>query len=511
MKRVSDSKLFIKLIKSLLYIIGFFKGSRYGYSQDYEDNFKTMDLSEKLWWAYKALVRQIENAEAGKDIEGYFARQEFEFRERDSFHTEGGSAITEGRPVNAESGPGVWGNRPVIEEDRPVIEEDRPVIEEDRPVNEERGSFIKEGRLIITAGGDLSCSEVISPESTQHLWDDVENFYMTGDIVCANLESPIDPSMPVKELPAVCLTAPALNTTPEMFERYARGGAGINFFSTANNHSLDQGEAGLLATLDFLDSKSYMHVGTSRTSEEQSEIPVIEKNGVRVAFISYTYCLNRYDPIPGKEYMTNVIRLNKPGTDISLIEEHVAAAHRKGADVIIALLHWSIEFETYPVENVIKMGHRIMECGVDIIIGGHPHVAQPMEKYHFYDPYSGHGKDGFIIYSLGELVSYNAFSRNSRLALLLRIELSGGKDGGLESTRITGIKVLPVYTLIRRGENGSYDYRLLDFRKTMMQLEKGINSYGFKRKEVLELKRLERLLYDKLLPVKHAALLDWGS
>ena len=508
MRRVSDTKIFIGLFKILFRMIGFLKGSKYKYSQPYEDNFKTMDLSEKLWWAYKALIRQIENAEAGKDIEGYFARQELEFGNRDSYLTEGEPAAMEGRPETAESRPAVMESRSVFAESRSAVMESRPVFAESRPAVTEYRPGARKGSLIITAGGDLSCSDVISPESTLHLWDEVEDFYMTGDIVCANLESPVDPSKPAEKLPAVCLTAPGLNTTPEMFERYARGGAGINFFSTANNHSLDQGEDGLLATLEFLDSKGCMHVGTSRTSGEQMDIPVIEKNGIRVAFISYTYCLNSFDPIPGKEYMTNMIRLNKPGTDISLIEEHVAAAHRKKADVIIALLHWSIEFETYPIENVINMGHKIMECGVDIIIGGHPHVAQPMEKYQFYDPYSGRERYGFIVYSLGELVSYNAFSRNSRLALLLRIELSGGKDGGSESTTITGIKVLPVYTLIRRGENGGCDYRLLNFRKTMKQLENGINPYGFGRKEKMELKRLERLLYDKLLPEKHATLLD---
>jgi hypothetical protein len=452
MRRISDTNLFIELFRILLRIIGFLKGSKYKYSQAYEDNFRTMDLSEKIWWAYKALVKQIENAEAGKEIEGYFALQELEFGKRDPFHAQ--------------------------------------------------------GVITVTAGGDLSCSKVISPESTLHLWDEVEDFYMAGDIVCANLESPVDPSKPAEELPSVCLTAPGLNTTPEMFERYARGGAGVNFFSTANNHSLDQGETGLLATLEFLDSRGCMHVGTSRTPEEQSDIPVIEKNGIRVAFIAYTYCLNRYDPIPGKEYMTNMIRLNKPETDISLIEEHVAAARRKKADVIIALLHWSIEFETYPVENVINMGHRIMECGVDVIIGGHPHVAQPMERYRYFDPYSMREKNGFIVYSLGELVSYNAFSMDSRLAMLVKIEFSGRKDEGQGSTVITGVKVLPVYTLIRKGLNGGCDYRLLDFRKTMKQLENGINPFCLGKKEVIELKRLERLLYRKLLPVKHAELLD---
>ncbi len=434
----------IALLKLFLRIYGFLRGSRFKYSQVYEDNFKYMGLGEKLWWGYKALIRQIEKAEKGKGIEGYFAGQDLVYKAGEGFE--------------------------------------------------------EKCRISITAAGDLSTSEVVYPESTKHLWDDVEGFYFSGDIVCANLEAPLDISKPPGSVPEVCLTAPDLNTTPEMFERFTKGGKGVNFFSTANNHSVDQGESGLVATLDFLDSKGYRHVGTSRTKEEQYDMPVIEKNGISVAFISYTYCLNGYDPIPGKEYMTNVIRLNKPNTGISLIREHVECAHRKNADIIVAMLHWSLEFETYPIENIINMGHRIMECGVDIILGGHPHVAQPMEKYRFRDPFSGCEKDGFIVYSLGELVSYNAFSKNSRLALTIRLDISKGIENGAMRTIITGLKVLPIYTWVQRLENGGWDYRLLDFRKTLKLLEEDRNPYGFDPRQVKELKRLEKLLYGKLLP-----------
>lgn len=434
----------IFLAKQLLRVVGTFNGEKYKYSQEYEDNFKYMDIQEKLWWGYKALIKQVENGEKGKGIEEYFKNQDLTF-DRDS-------------------------------------------------------SFNAEKTVTISAGGDLSTSEVLTPDSLQHLWDDVEKFYFSGDIVCANLETPLYGEKPMSGVPTMCLAAPNLNTTPEMFECFARSGKGVNFFATANNHSLDMGEEGLVATLDFLDSKVYKHVGTARTLEEQMDIPIVDKNNIKIAFLSYTYCLNGHDPISGKEYMTNVIRLNKPDTDISLIKEHVKIAHEKGADIVVAMLHWSIEFETYPIENVIKMGHRIMECGVDIILGGHPHVAQPMEKYSFIDPFTKRRKDGFIVYSLGELVSYNAFSKNSRLAFLLKLQISKEIRQEESFTRVNKLEVLPIYTLVRKLENGEYDYRLLDFIKTMSKLSKGENSFGFTSIEIEELKRLEKLLYEKLLP-----------
>lgn len=442
----------ITLLKALLYVIGFFKGEKYKYSQEYEDNFKYMDVEEKIWWGYKSVIKQIENAEKGKGIEDYFAYQDLNF-EPDEF-------------------------------------------------------FTVKNKITLTVGGDLNSSELITPENTEHLWDDVEDFYFNADIVCANLEAPIVPSKASAGVPGMCLTAPKLNTSPEMFERFIHGGKGINFFSTANNHSLDQGEKGVIDTLDFLDTKGYKYVGTSRTKEEQDNIPVIEKNGIKVAFISYTYCLNGEDPIPGKEYMTNEIRLNKPDTDISLIEKHVKIARDKGADIVAAILHWSIEFETYPIENIIKMGHRIMECGVDMILGGHPHVAQPMEKYGFYDPIQKRNKEGFIVYSLGELVSLNLFSKNSRIANLVKLEISEGIENDNRVVKITDLKVLPIYTYFKNMKNVKSDYKVLDFIKILKDLENGKNLYDFSENDIEELKRLEQLVYNKILPSDSSKILD---
>ncbi len=443
-------RLTIIIVKGILHIYSFissiFNKARFKRSRNIEGNFKYMNLSEKLWWAYKALIFQIERAEKGKGIEDYFKGQNLIFSEDEELE--------------------------------------------------------KKGELTITAGGDLSCSEAITPESVKYLWDDVQDFYFSGDIVCANLESPVDTTKPVSVVPSVCLTAPDLNTSPELFKNYVGDGNRINFFSTANNHSLDMGEEGVINTIEFLDRMGFPHVGTSKSINEQSNIPVIVKNNIKVAFISYTFSLNGKEEVKDKEYLVNVIRLNKPDSDISLIKEHVKIAKDKGADVIVAMLHWSIEFETYPIQNVITMGHRIMKCGVDIILGGHPHVAQPMEKYSFVDPYTNEEKTGFIVYSLGELVSYNAFSNNSRLAWLIKLNIKKYKLNDSYTTRITGVTLSPIYTLVRKNKNGTWEYRLLDFVHTLKLIKKGATPFNLGSKTIREFYRLEKLLYDKLLPNK---------
>lgn len=432
------------LLKAILYLIGIVKGEKYRYSQEYEDNFKYMDINEKLWWGYKSVVKQIERAEKGKGIEAYFANQNLDFKENDD--------------------------------------------------------FTAESTMTLSAGGDLSASEMIFPENTEYLWEDIKDFYFDADIVYGNLESPIVESRPPSGVPGICLTAPDLNISPAMFDRFVYRGRGINFFSTANNHSLDQGEDGLRTTLDFLDKRGYPHVGTARTPEEQDDIPIINKNGINIAFLSYTYCLNGKEPIPGKPYLVNELRLNKPDTDISTIKRHAEIARKKGADIVAALLHWSIEFETYPIQNIIDMGHRIIECGVDVILGGHPHVAQPVERYRYYDEKLQLFKEGLIVYSLGELVSLNLFSKNSRLATLVKLEFSKGHISGKSMVKLTDLKILPIFTSYRVFGRKKTDYRVLNLKRTIDMLEQGDNPHNFNEKEKTELYRLYKLFNDCLLP-----------
>ncbi len=426
-------------------------GDRYRYSRPVEGNFNCLAPGEFDWWKYKYYIRQIEKAEKGKDIERFFKEQNL------SFQTDG---------------------------------------------------FKKESEFVLSAGGDLLSGSEITPQTTEHLWDDVKDFYFDADTVYANLETPFAVSKKAGNAPKSGITdAPSLNGTAEMFDRFVNGGKGITFFSTANNHALDAGKDGLLETLNFLDAHGYPHVGTARTQEERDRIPIVEKNGIRVAFIAYTFSLNGKETPAGKEYLANYIRLNKPDSDLSLIRQHVSAARQKGADIVVACLHWSLEFESYPVSNVIHMGHRVLkETGADVILGNHAHVIQPLEKYHFTDPLTGAEKDGLIAYSLGNLVSdFN--TKNCRTSLLLKIGFAKGTQDGKPKTVINRLQVKPIYTYKHYDSGKCTDFRLLDFLKLTRQLKAGNNRFGIGKKEEKEIFRLERLFY-RLLPEKYNYLTE---
>ena len=109
------------------------------------------------------------------------------------------------------------------------------------------------------------------------------------------------------------------NANYEIFDVFSGFGKykGFDVLSTANNHSLDQGEDGVIETLQFLDTQNIAHVGTSSSFEECDNFPILEKNGIKVAFLSYTFSLNALICPPGKSYLANHLNLNEANPDIS--------------------------------------------------------------------------------------------------------------------------------------------------------------------------------------------------
>jgi poly-gamma-glutamate capsule biosynthesis protein CapA/YwtB (metallophosphatase superfamily) len=407
-----------------------------------EENLGHLPLRELCWVGWKMLKHPIERGEKGKHIEEYFAAQDLVF-----------------------SPP---------------------------------QGFSRTSSAVLSAGGDLLSSRDANPENTQHLWDESKDFLFSADVCCANLETPVVPSRAATFLPKKMRKHFALNNSPQMFDIFYQDGKGINVFSTANNHCLDMGAEGLLETLDFLNSKGCAHVGTSSSAQEQEDFPIIEKNGVRLAFLSYTYAVNGKKIPEGKEYLANYIRLNKPDTDLSMIERHVRKARlEKKADFVVACLHWTREFESYPLQSLIETGHKIMEFGVDVIIGNHAHGVQPLEKYTYTDPFTGQVKDGLIAYALGDLLSCTEKDEkstpNARISNLLRLEISQGSLAGMPATRITDLKMQPMIFYTKREDDRCTDYRLLNLKRLLNELEAGTNRLNYTSAEIVEVQRLGRL------------------
>ena len=271
---------------------------------------------EKLKWAYRCWVRQLEVAEKGSGLETYFRNQNLQF----------------------------------------TLPED----------------FRPEARLTVTAGGDLMAVDCFTYEDTAHLFDGIRDFYFQDAFTCANLETNLCPTAPIGRNQMIGYP-PKMNTSEGMMDRFQEDGLGIDYFSTANNHCYDYGEQGLLDTLDCLDRRGALHSGTNRTPAEQEDVLVVERNGIKIALLSYTCDMNgnEYE----KKHLINEVRFNDEAPDFSLVERHVARAREKGADCIIASVHWGWEFEMYPHKNIVEAGHKLAELGVDVVLGSHPHVS----------------------------------------------------------------------------------------------------------------------------------------
>ena len=162
---------------------------------------------------------------------------------------------------------------------------------------------------------------------------------------------------------------------------------GFNLVSLANNHALDMGEAGILNSVSFWRDKDVVVSGQNDSYEDrESKIKVYEKNGIKYAFIAYTDSTNGLAIPSGKDYLINVYSPEQAKEDIDKIKDQV--------DVIIVSMHWGNEY--VPVNYVQEEeAEYLSSLGVNLIIGSHPHVVQPVK-------YVG---DTLVIYSLGNFIS----------------------------------------------------------------------------------------------------------
>ena len=163
---------------------------------------------------------------------------------------------------------------------------------------------------------------------------------------------------------------------------------GFNMVTTANNHTFDKGEAGILYTNEYWKKKGIVHAGTYSSEEERDEVKVYEQNGIKYGLLSYTTVTNGMKAPAGKEYLVNVY-------SDELAKNDVEGLKKKGVDVIIVAMHWGEEYITDPVNEQKNIAKYLSDLGVNLIIGTHPHIIEPV----------GYINDTLVIYSLGNFIS----------------------------------------------------------------------------------------------------------
>ena len=256
---------------------------------------------------------------------------------------------------------------------------------------------------------------------------------------------------------------PTFNT-PEVLGKNLKD-IGVDVLSTANNHCMDKGYSGLVSTLNFLDEYGISHMGTSRSEEEQNKILVKDVNGIKIAFLSFTYGTNGITIPSDKSYSVNLI-------DKELMKKQIELAKAENVDVICVNMHWGVEYKLKQNSTQEDLADFLFKNGVDIILGSHPHVLEPMEKRTI-TLEDGTTKDGFVIYSLGNFVSGQIYA-NTKSTVILDIQITKDSNGKIS---IDSVNYTPVY-LYDKGANAKSRsrYTLIDIEKSIFDYENGNDS-----------------------------------
>nr|WP_248893783.1 CapA family protein [Bacillus methanolicus] len=183
---------------------------------------------------------------------------------------------------------------------------------------------------------------------------------------------------------------PMFNSPQEVGDAFID--AGVDIVSTANNHSLDKGEKGILAAINYYHKKGLPYVGSFKDQADQQTLRILNANGIRVAYLAYTFGTNGI-PIPsGKKYLVNLIDGQKMKNDIQRAKQK--------ADIVVISIHWGNEYQRLPSDKQKRLAQFLSNEGADIIFGHHPHVLEPMDWIQAKD-----GRKTFVVYSLGNFLS----------------------------------------------------------------------------------------------------------
>ncbi len=283
-------------------------------------------------------------------------------------------------------------------------------------------------------------------------FEDVRDYLGSADLTMGNLETTV--ATREKGYSGY----PQFNTPREILTALRE--AGFDVLTTANNHSMDRREYGILKTIEHLDEAGIKHTGTFSSAEERSKVLIIDIRGVKVALLAYTYGTNGI-PVPaGKSHLVNLL-------DLQQIQKDVSKARAEGADVVLVSLHFGIEYRRFPGEEERQLVEEVFRAGADIIAGSHPHVLQPMVRRDLLADADGL----FVAYSLGNFISgQRGRYKDSGVILNLKLE----KDMATGKIRLLEAAYIPTWVHKYR-EKGKTRFRVVAVEKAIRDYEQRLD------------------------------------
>lgn len=240
---------------------------------------------------------------------------------------------------------------------------------------------------------------------------------------------------------------------------------GVDVISLAGNHALDYGYSGICRTIDVLDNVGISHLGTYKSAEDQDKILIKDVKGVKIAFINYTYGTNGI-PVPSdKPYCLNLI-------DKDLISKQIKQAKEQNVDMIVACMHWGTEYKTSANDEQKELADFLFNSGVDIILGNHPHVLEPMEKKTITLD-DGSTKDVFVVYALGNFTA-DQRAEITRDSAILNLDITKDSDGKI---LINKVSYVPIY-MYKNSAAKVHKFKILDIEKSIANYDSGDTSIG---------------------------------
>jgi poly-gamma-glutamate capsule biosynthesis protein CapA/YwtB (metallophosphatase superfamily) len=204
------------------------------------------------------------------------------------------------------------------------------------------------------------------PYDFRPMFADLRPIVSGADLAVCHLEVPL--SRTGKDISSW----PAFNAPPQLAG--ALRWAGYDACSTASNHSMDKGPQGVAATLAVMDRAGLRHAGMARTATEADLSTILKVRGLRVGLLSYTYGLNSGPLPPDRRWLVKTIN---PGRIVA----DARAARRAGAQFVVVLLHWGQEYQAAPTPAQRQVARRLLGAAeVDLILGHHAHVVQPIQR-----------------------------------------------------------------------------------------------------------------------------------
>ena len=234
--------------------------------------------------------------------------------------------------------------------------------------------------------------------------------------------------------------------------------AGFNLVSLATNHTMDSGERAVLASRKYWDSKKdkVMAVGSYSSSEDRNKIDIREVNGIKYTMLNYTYGTNGI-PVPnGKDYLVNIwpvtglnpLNDNKYQEYKKIVKEDIDRVRDK-VDLLMVAMHWGVEYQDMPNKYQEDASEYLNSLGVDIIIGAHPHVVQPVTWIN----------NTLVIYSLGNFLSaHEVVKMSNRVGLMTSVDIIL-KDNKIELSNLNNELLYTYYT------NNYKDFKIIPFSK----------------------------------------------